>query len=153
MDTIKTGLFLKQLRKEHNLTQEELGAKIGVTNKTVSRWENGNYFPPVDCLVILSDFFSVSINEIISGERISDDKFEENADRNLTESLEMCERQNKTLEKNMYVLMIVSTIISMIVIILSNNSTVVLLMILLYFISNVINIVAIVTIKDKYRKK
>lgn len=46
MDTKKVGLFLKQLRKENNMTQEQLGEKIGVTNKTVSRWETGNYMPP-----------------------------------------------------------------------------------------------------------
>lgn len=43
MDVQKIGIFLSELRKEKNLTQEELGEQIGVTNKTVSRWENGNY--------------------------------------------------------------------------------------------------------------
>ena len=57
MDTVKMGKFLKELRKEKGLTQEQLGEKIGVTNKTVSRWENGNYFPPkhlirLDCQFI-----------------------------------------------------------------------------------------------------
>lgn len=46
MDMQKIGGFLAELRKSKNLTQEELGDKIGVTNKTVSRWENGNYLPP-----------------------------------------------------------------------------------------------------------
>ena len=52
MDTVKMGKFLKELRKEKGLTQEQLGEKIGVTNKTVSRWENGNYIPPAECLAI-----------------------------------------------------------------------------------------------------
>ena len=43
MDVQKIGIFLSELRKEKNLTQEELGEQIGVTNKTVSRWGNGNY--------------------------------------------------------------------------------------------------------------
>ena len=43
MDQIKTGKFIVYLRKQHNLTQEALGEKLGVTNKTVSRWENANY--------------------------------------------------------------------------------------------------------------
>ncbi len=45
MDTVKTGSFLKELRKEKGLTQEQLGEKVGVTNKTVSRWENGKDDP------------------------------------------------------------------------------------------------------------
>ena len=47
MNMQKIGSFLAELRKEKNLTQDELGAQIGVTNKTISRWETGNYLPPV----------------------------------------------------------------------------------------------------------
>ena len=64
MDTVKIGKFLKELRKEKGYTQETLGEKVGVTNKTVSRWETGTYMPPVECLVLLSDIYDVSINEI-----------------------------------------------------------------------------------------
>ena len=71
MDTQKIGAFLAELRKEKNLTQDELGEQIGVTNKTVSRWENGNYLPPVETLQILSKFYDVSINEILNGERLN----------------------------------------------------------------------------------
>ncbi|MBQ9699687.1 MAG: helix-turn-helix transcriptional regulator [Lachnospiraceae bacterium] len=72
MDTKKIGQFLKKLRKEKNMTQEELGSRVGVTNKTISKWENGNYMPPVDVLMLLSDIYSVSINEILNGRRQSD---------------------------------------------------------------------------------
>lgn len=82
MDMQKIGKFLADLRKSRNLTQEELGEQIGVTNKTVSRWENGNYLPPVEMLQILSDKYGVSINEILSGELIdgkdNNTKVEEN---------------------------------------------------------------------------
>ena len=54
MDQIKTGKLIASLRKEANLTQEELGRKLGVSNKTVSRWENGNYMPDVETLRLLS---------------------------------------------------------------------------------------------------
>jgi len=50
MDTQKIGKFLKELRKEHDMTQEQLGERIGVTNKTVSRWKTGNYMPPIESL-------------------------------------------------------------------------------------------------------
>ena len=63
MDQIKIGKFIAALRKEKGLTQEKLGEKLGVTNKTVSRWENGNYMPDVEMLSLLSEEFGVSINE------------------------------------------------------------------------------------------
>lgn len=72
MDMKKIGVFLAELRKDRNLTQDELGEKIGVTNKTVSRWENGNYLPPVEIMQILSKLYNVSINEILSGERLNE---------------------------------------------------------------------------------
>ena len=60
MDQIKIGKFIAALRKEKGLTQEKLGEKLGVTNKTVSRWENGNYMPDVEMLSLLSEEFGVS---------------------------------------------------------------------------------------------
>ncbi len=60
----KIGTFLATLRKERHLTQEELSEEIGVTNKTVSRWENENYLPPVEILQIQSKMYDVSINEM-----------------------------------------------------------------------------------------
>ncbi|HHW22421.1 MAG TPA: helix-turn-helix transcriptional regulator [Clostridiaceae bacterium] len=83
MDQVKIGKFIAQLRREHHLTQEALGAKLGVTNKTISRWENGNYMPDIEMFQLLSREFNVSINELISGERLSDDKLREEADKNL----------------------------------------------------------------------
>lgn len=80
MDMQKIGSFLAELRKEKNLTQDELGEQIGVTNKTVSRWENGNYLPPVEMLQILSKLYHVSINELLSGKRLDDEHYRENAE-------------------------------------------------------------------------
>ena len=67
MDQIKVGKFIAELRRRDGLTQEALGEKIGVTNKTVSRWENGNYMPDIEVLQMLVDIFHVSINELLSG--------------------------------------------------------------------------------------
>lgn len=53
----KVGRFLKEIRKQNNMTQEQLGERIGVTNKTVSRWETGNYMPPIESLKLLSDIY------------------------------------------------------------------------------------------------
>ena len=83
MDQIKMGKFIAALRKEKGLTQE----KLGVTNKTVSRWENGNYMPDVEMLSLLSEEFGVSINELISGERLAAEDFKKAADSNLVTAL------------------------------------------------------------------
>ena len=83
MDTIKIGNFLAELRKEQGLTQEALGEKLGVTNKTVSRWENGNYLPPVEMLQELSKLYAVSINEILYGERIAEENYQAKAEETI----------------------------------------------------------------------
>ena len=87
MDQIKTGKFIAALRKEKDLTQEQLGEKLGVTNKTISRWENGNYMPDIEMLSLLSKEFDVSINELISGERFLEEDFKKAADNNLVMAL------------------------------------------------------------------
>ena len=87
MDQIKAGKFIATLRKEKELTQEQLGEKLGVTNKTISRWENGNYMPDIEMLSLLSKEFDVSINELISGERLLLDDFKKAADNNLVTAL------------------------------------------------------------------
>ena len=87
MDQIKIGKFIAALRKDKGLTQEQLGEKLGVTNKTISRWENGNYMPDVEMLSLLSKEFGVSINELISGERLLAEDFKKAADDNLVTAL------------------------------------------------------------------
>lgn len=71
MNTQKTGEFIKALRKENNLTQLELAKKLSCTDKAISRWETGKGLPDADMLLSLSETFSVSINEILLGERYS----------------------------------------------------------------------------------
>lgn len=88
MDTIKIGKYLAQLRHNQDLTQEALGEKLGVTNKTVSRWENGNYLPTVDALQQLSDLYGVTINEILSGQKLEEAEYKAAAEENLKETLE-----------------------------------------------------------------
>ena len=71
IDQIKIGCFLKELRKEKELTQEQLAEKFGVSSRSVSRWENGNTMPELGILVELADFYEIDIKEIIDGERKS----------------------------------------------------------------------------------
>ena len=72
IDQIKIGGFLRELRKERELTQEQLAEKFGVSSRSVSRWENGNTMPELGILVELADYYEVDIKEIIDGERKSE---------------------------------------------------------------------------------
>lgn len=80
MNQKKIGLFLKTLRKEKNITQEVLAEKLNVSSRTVSRWETGSNMPDISLLVELSEFYQVSIPEIINGERKSEKMNQETKD-------------------------------------------------------------------------
>lgn len=69
MDQQRIGAFLKKLRKERELTQEQLAEHFCVSSRTVSRWENGNNMPDLAVLVELADYYNVEIREILDGER------------------------------------------------------------------------------------
>ena len=72
MNQKKMGAFIKTLRKENNLTQEQLAEALGVSNRTISRWETGNNIPDLDMLIILADYFDIEIKELIEGERLKE---------------------------------------------------------------------------------
>ena len=69
MNQSKIGQFLKELRKEKGITQEQLAEQFNLFRRTVSRWENGNNMPDLDMLLALADFYEVDIREIMDGER------------------------------------------------------------------------------------
>ncbi|HIS47216.1 MAG TPA: helix-turn-helix domain-containing protein [Candidatus Scybalocola faecigallinarum] len=77
MDQMKIGAFLKELRKEKNLTQQQLAEQLNVSGRTVSRWETGTNMPDISILVDLAKFYDVSIPEIIDGGRRSEKMNEE----------------------------------------------------------------------------
>ena len=77
MDQKKTGCFLKQLRNEKGLTQEQLANEFGVAQRTVSRWETGSNMPDISMLVEIAEFYEVDIREIIDGERTSENMNDE----------------------------------------------------------------------------
>ena len=77
MNQKKIGSFLKELRKEKGITQEEFAEKLNVSGRTVSRWETGSNMPDISLLIEIAEFFDVSIPEIINGERKSESMNEE----------------------------------------------------------------------------
>ena len=72
MDQPKIGNFIKELRKEQNLTQEQFAEKFNVARRTVSRWETGSNLPDIDVLIEMADLFDVDLREILNGERTQD---------------------------------------------------------------------------------
>ena len=81
MDQKKFGSFLRELRKEKQLTQEQLAERFGVTSRSVSRWETGSNMPDLSILVELADFYDVDIRDIIDGERKGEDMNKEETER------------------------------------------------------------------------
>lgn len=69
MDQKKIGVFLKELRKESGFTQEQLSEKLGVSNRSVSRWENGSNMPDFDMVIEMANLYDVTIEELLDGER------------------------------------------------------------------------------------
>ena len=82
MDQIKIGNFLKSLRKEKELTQEQIAEIFGVSRRTVTRWETGTNMPDLDVLVEIADYYDVDLREIFDGERKN-----ERMDKNLEETV------------------------------------------------------------------
>ena len=72
MDQIKIGALLRELRREKNLSQEQLAEQFNVSSRSVSRWENGNTMPDISVLIELADFYDIEIRELLSGERKSE---------------------------------------------------------------------------------
>ena len=87
MNQEKIGLFLKDLRKESGMTQEQLAEKLNVSNRTISRWENARTMPDFDFLIELAKIYDVSVEELLKGERTTDmmDKQTEEALYNIAE--------------------------------------------------------------------
>ena len=95
MDQQKIGAFLKELRKEKNITQEQLADEMRVSRRTVSRWETGSNMPDLDILIDISEFYDVDLKDILNGQRKSD-----NMDKELKDTvLKAAEYSNDDKEK------------------------------------------------------
>ena len=88
MDLDKIGKFIALNRKNKGLTQEQLAEKLGVTNKTVSRWETGKYMPDLSLLKPLSEELGITLNELLSGEKIENVKIVENTEKSIINTID-----------------------------------------------------------------
>lgn len=114
MDTQKIGMFLKELRIKNNMTQEQLGERIGVTNKTISRWETGKYMAPIECLKLLSELYQISINEILAGKKLNEKDYKDEAEKNIVTTFEELEVRRKRFEKRMFIIMFITSLLAVI---------------------------------------
>lgn len=89
MNQEKTGVFIAKRRKELNLTQKELADKLGITDRAVSKWETGRCMPDLSLLQPLSRILEVSVNDLLSGEIIPEEKVREKSERNIMNVADM----------------------------------------------------------------
>lgn len=104
MDTKKIGKFIAYNRKQQGLTQSQLGDKLGVTNKSVSRWENGNYMPDLSLLIPLSKELGITVNELLAGEKLEEENRAENAEKNLIGTIDYSARKIKNTHRSISLL-------------------------------------------------
>lgn len=95
MDTVKIGAFIKAQRNSLNMTQKELAEKIGCTDKAISRWETGKGLPDSSFLIPLANIFNITVNELLTGEKISEEVFLQKSDDNLVNAVKGIEKTAK----------------------------------------------------------
>ena len=97
MDQIKIGKFIAECRKKNNLTQMQLAEKLNITDRAVSKWENGKAMPDSGIMLDLCKELKISVNELLSGEMIEMKNYDENAEKNLIDMVKQKEEADKRL--------------------------------------------------------
>lgn len=110
MDQIKIGRFIAQKRKERNLTQMQLGEKLGVTDRAVSKWETGKSLPDASLMLELCALLNITVNDLLCGEVVSMENYNENMEKNLLEMVKQKEQADKRLLTMEVVIGLTSTI-------------------------------------------
>lgn len=95
MDQVKIGRFIADIRKEKNMTQRQLAEVVGVSDKAVSKWENGNGMPEMATLMPLCQVLEISVNELLSGEMLSHDDYSQRAEENIMHLIQEKEESKK----------------------------------------------------------
>ena len=108
MDQLKIGKFIAECRKQKNLTQMQLAEKLGITDKAISKWERGITMPDSSIMLELCDILGISVNELLSGEKISMENNNQKNEQLLLEMAKELENKNKTIWSSMWAIMIIS---------------------------------------------
>lgn len=115
MDQYKIGKFIALCRKEHNLTQRQLADKLDVSDKTISKWECGNGLPEISLMLPLCEVLEISVNELLSGEKIEASEYRKKAELNFMDLIrERQENKKKTILSVIIGLMIIISATTMI---------------------------------------
>ena len=108
MNQIKIGEFISLQRKKNNLMQAALAEKLGITDRAVSKWERGKGLPDVSIMLDLCDIFGITVNELLSGEKIDMENSNQKNEQLLLDMAKELEQKNKTVWHSMWVIMIAS---------------------------------------------
>lgn len=108
MNQVKIGRFIALCRKKANLTQMQLGEKLGITDKAVSKWERGIAMPDTSIMLMLCDILGIRVDELLSGERIDMEYNDQKNEQLLLDMAKELEKKNKTIWSSMWAIMIVS---------------------------------------------
>jgi len=108
MDQIKIGKFIAECRKKNNLTQMQLAEKLNITDRAISKWENGKGMPDSSIMLDLCEKLKISVNELLSGEMISMENKNEKQEQLLLDMAKEVEQKNKIIWTSMWVIMGVS---------------------------------------------
>ena len=95
MNQEKIGRFIAELRKEKNMTQQELADKLNITDRAISHWENGRSMPDAGVILELCKILNINVNELLSAKKIKEEKYNERAEESLLEMRREIETQNK----------------------------------------------------------
>ena len=106
MNQEKIGKFILKLRKEKHLTQEQLAKKLNVTDRAVSHWENGRSMPDVSLFKPICEIFNISLNELLSGEKIKSSELKEKSDILLHQTLEYSNKKIGRIKKIIIIIII-----------------------------------------------
>jgi len=110
MNQEKIGKFILELRKEKNMTQQELADKIGVTDRAISKWENGRGMPDLSLLRPLCKELGITINELISGEKINSKNYQDKLEENIFNTIDYTNKKINKIFKIIITTIIVSII-------------------------------------------
>ena len=110
MNQIKIGKFIAECRKNANLTQMQLSEKLNITDRAVSKWENGKAMPDSSIMLSLCEILGISVNELLSGEKINMENENKKNEQLLLEMAKEVEKKNKTIWTSMWIIMTVSII-------------------------------------------
>lgn len=107
MNQEKIGKFIAQCRKEKNMTQQDLSEKLGVSNKTVSNWENGRNMPDLSLFKPLCEELDINLNDFLSGEKVKETEYQKKLEENIINTINFS--NNKLKNKNNFIGLILIT--------------------------------------------